>query len=181
MPRFDNEDTHIVETWEITTPGTIWVTVYDRRDDRYTQTRVGGREGASKRLNISRDDRKFNQESIIEERKHLDPFTNGKLRFIKSSDGSEPEGVDRTYHMTDQDLLAMLADKNIDSFEQKVRAIQSELIVRRLVDIADKDGTRLQYETIRDIINERYPVGGTQRAVRDMVEAGEKLAGMTLS
>lgn len=179
MPRPVNENSSIVETWEITTNGTAWVYIYDRRNDTYSKQRVGGR-GGSKKLHINRDDRIFNQEQVVDENKHLDVFTNGMLRFISANDGSEPDVVLK-WAFTEEQMLELFTIKDSALFEETVREIESELALRRLTSLAEKEATNAQYTFLRDLIEERYKVGGTQRAVADMLRSGEQLAGMTLS
>ncbi len=162
----------IVETWEVTTPGTVYLWQYDRRDDRYKQTRLGGKT-ASRRLYITRDDRKYNQEQIPMENVGLDPFTNGNLRLVSSE--TRDENLDTRYHLTDSDLGEILELRDIEAFMDAVSDIQSELIIRRLVALAEKNGTAEQNSALRDLCEQRYPIGGTQKTVREMIEAGERI------
>lgn len=164
------EDDKLIETWEITFGGTVWVWTYDRREDRYIKTRVGGRAG-SKKLHISRDDRKFNQEQVVEENKGMDPFTNGALRLIDFA--SRDETLETRYHLTQEDLLGMLEIRDEELFKGEINEIGSELIIRRLQSLAAKHGAAWQTEFINGLIEERYPIGGTQRTVQEMITAGE--------
>lgn len=175
MVRATQEKT--VETWEITHDGTVWVAVYDKREDKYKKQRVGGRAGGSKRLHITADDRRFNQEQVVDEMKQNDPFTNGSLKLISAD---RPEDVDTTYHLTAVDLEAILKE-DPETFEARVGDIKSELIVRRLLEVAEKAGTVAQLAFIRDLVEERYKVGGTQKSVREMLKAGEELSGTQMS
>lgn len=172
-----SEHDKVIETWEVTTEGTVWVWQYDRREDRYQKVRVGGRAG-SRRLHISRDDRKFNQEQVVEEMSGHDPFTNGVLRLLDS--GSRDETLDARYHLTEDDLKAILEEKDESAFAERVAGITSELVLRRLSAVADKHASMWQVEFIRGVIDERYKAGGTQRTVREMIEAGERVAGNRL-
>ncbi len=95
-PTAKDED-KVIETWESTVEGTVYVDVYSRREDAYVSQRIGGTTG-SKRLHISRDDRKYNQERVSDENKMLDPFTNGALRLIESA--TRDENLDTRYHLT---------------------------------------------------------------------------------
>lgn len=174
-PHARDED-KVVETWEIVTPGTIYVWVYDRREDRYDTQGVGGR--SSKRLHLTRDDRKYNQELVPLENRHLDPFTNGSLRLVDCA--TRDETLDMRYHLTDADLKQMFEVRDRTLFLEAVSSIESELVLRRLADLADENGTVAQLETLKDLIRERYPIGGTQKAVREMIEAGERLAGSAM-
>lgn len=168
----------MIETWQITTEGTVWVSKMDPREGKYVKQRVGGRQGGSKTLHISADDRRFNQEQVVEEMRDHDPFTNGALILISAD---RAEDIDSTYHLSAEDLAQLLKVKDPDLFKDEVTGIRSELILRRLKDLAETEATVAQLETIRDIIDERYKVGGTQRTVREMIEAGETAGGEVLS
>lgn len=172
MGRAVQPDEKVVEVWEIMIGGTVWVWTYDRRDDKYTKQRVGGRQG-SKKLHISRDDRRFNQEQVVEENKHLDPFTNGTLRLVSAD---KADDIDATYHLTDEDLVTMLEVKDLETFTEAVHDIKSELLLRRLKEVADTHATVAQLEVIKGLIEDRYKVGGTQRTVREMLAGGEATA-----
>jgi hypothetical protein len=124
MARTEQPHEKVIETWEIQTEGTVWVWIYDRREDRYVKQRVGGRQGGSKRLHISTDDRRYNQEQIVDEMKGSDPFLNGALRLVSAD---KPEDLDTTYHLTLQDLQSLLEVRDLDLFEEEVRGITSEL------------------------------------------------------
>lgn len=171
-------DEKIMETWEITTEGTVWVSKMDMREGKYVKTRVGGRQGGSRRLHITRDDRRFNQEQVVEEMKHNDPFTNGALVLVSAEVADD---IDTTYHLTGEDLRRLLEIKDTELFETEVADIKSELILRRLKEVAESDATVAQLQFINDVIESRYKVGGTQRTVREMMQAGEMSGGEVLS
>lgn len=161
----------VIETWESAVPGAVWVWVYDRREDRYMKQACGGRTG-SRRLHISRDDRKYNQEQVpIENAKH-DVFTNGALRLVDSA--TRDESLDSRYHFTDVDLGEFFDIRDLALFEEAVRGIGSELILRRLSALSEEVGTMAQNDMLRELLRERYPIGGTQTSVRELFDA-EKL------
>lgn len=165
------EDTSQLETWEATTEGvTVWVWVYDKREDKYKKQRVGGRSG-SKTLHIRADDRRFNMEQVVDENKALDPFTNGLLRLVTAA--QEDEDLDTTYHLDDEALKALLEVRDEDVFKSEIESIDSELILRRLKDTSEKHGQVWQLEAIRTLLDERYKRGGSQRVVADMIATGE--------
>lgn len=168
----------IIETWKITTDGTVWLWKMDPREDKYVKVRVGGRQGGSKTVHISVDDRRFNQEQIVDEMRDYDPFTNGALILVSAE---RAEDIDSTYHLTAENLLEMLEIKDTETFEEEVSGIKSELILRRLKELAETKATVAQLEYIRSVIEDRYKVGGTQRTVREMIEAGELAGGEILS
>lgn len=167
-----SDDDKTIETWEAAIAGSVYVWVYDRREDRYIKQGVGGRS-ASRRLHITRDDRKYNQEQIPVENESLDPFTNGALRFVSAA--TRDESLDMRYHYTDDELAQMFDLRDLDNFRDAVEDIKSELILRRLADMSETAATLGQVEIIKEILNERYPIGGTQKTVREMIEAGERI------
>ncbi len=172
------DDDKIMETWEITTDGTVWVDKMDPREGRYVKQRVGGRQGGSRRLHITRDDRRFNQEQVVEEMKHSDPFTNGALVLVSAE---RAEDIDTTYHLTNEDLGRLLEIKDAALFQSEVSDIKSELILRRLKELGETQATVAQLEFVTELIRERYKVGGTQRTVREMMAAGDMSGGELLS
>lgn len=175
------EDSQI-EVWEITTGGTVWVWIYDRRKDEYKQTRVGGSGGGgSKKLTISVDDRMYNQEQVIEEHMNLDPFTNGMLRRLSGPELDEDTAVDTSNHLSSDDLIELLKVRDEEIFGEAVGEITSELVLRRLAEVADKEGTGWQSELVKELIRERWPIGGTQKTVREMIAAGELQGGIGLT
>lgn len=165
----------VIETWEILIPGSVYVWVYEKRDDRYRKQRVGGTSG-SRRLHISRDDRKYNQELIPVENRAHDAFTNGALRLVESSD--RDEHLDIRYHYTDQDLAELFEVRDTELFIAAVKDIDSELIIRRLAAMAEVKATVAQNEALKELVSERYPIGGTQATVREMIEAGERIGAL---
>jgi hypothetical protein len=162
----------ITETWEATTRATTWVQTWDRRQDGYKATRVGGRSG-SRRLTISRDDRRYNQSLLPLENQGLDPFTNGTLRLIDAKDPADD--VDATYHKTDDELREYFELRDLDAFTEAVSGIQSKLMLHRILLIAESEGTVSQLAAVRELMETRYPIGGSQRTYREMEEAGERL------
>lgn len=154
-----------IEVWEAQAPGTVWVWVYDRREDKYEKKRVGGRQGGSKRLHITTDDRRFNQEQIVEEMRDSDPFINGSLRLI---DGKhDATDVDTRYHLTLEDLKDLLEVRDEDEFKATVDGFASELVIRRLSQVADTYGQGWQVEHIHELIADRYSVGNSQASIRE--------------
>lgn len=167
-----SEDDKIMETWEACTRATTWVNVWDRRNETYKAQRVGGRSG-SRRLHISRDDRKFNQENIPEENKGLDPFTNGTLRLVETA--SRDETLETRYHKTDDELREYLELRDPTVFREALSTIESKMMLHRILVITESEGTVAQLHEIRELIRERWPIGGSQRTYREMEEAGERL------
>lgn len=167
------------ETWETITEGTIWVWLMDSRENRYRKQRVGGRAGGSKRLHISTDDRRYNEEQVIDEMVDHNPFRNGAMRLVSTE--VVPDDVDTRYHLTIEQLAAMLEIKDEALFQSEVTDIDSELIIRRLKDQAEKSGTISQLAFLNELIDQRYRLGGTQRTVKEMLDRGGQVAGTLLS
>ncbi len=161
------EEDKIIETWLATTPASTFVFTWDRRTGEYEKSRVGG--GASQRLEISRDCRKYNQSRIPPENIHLDPFTNGSLRLIRAA--TEDETLITKYHSTEEDLLEYFKIQTEDAFAEGINDIDSEVILRRLLQLSEIHGRVWQRDALHALIQKRHPVGGTQRTVREMEEA----------
>lgn len=156
-----------MEVWEIVSEGTVWVWTKDVRRPGYMQkTRVGGKAGGSRRLRITRDERRYNEEQIIEEMRPSNPFRNGALKMIASR-AEIPDDVDTTYHLDNSDLLALFDLKDEELFRAEVDALGSELMLRRLYMVAEKSATVAQLATVRDVVEARYGVGGTQASIRE--------------
>jgi len=184
MSRAEQPQENITEVWEIITPGTVWVWTYDRRNDRYQKQRVGGRGGGgSKRIQISVDDRRFNQQQVVDEMRAHDPFTNGALKRISGPDLDPHEDylMSEKYHLTDDQLRGLLEVKDEAGFEAKVNEIESELILRRLCAVSEKDGTVWQHGFLKELVEKKYPVGGSQTTYLEMVRANELQGGAILS
>jgi hypothetical protein len=161
-----------IEVWEVQTPSTVYVYQRDPRDPTgYRQTRVGGPNG-TKRLRITTDDREFTEEQILEENTQLNPFRNGALKRV---DGGDNAGI-----VTDEDL-AELMTLEPEVFREAVGEMDSELTVRRLYELVQRSGTVVQAEIVRDIIEDRWKVGGTQKTVREMIDAQEQVGGQIVS
>jgi hypothetical protein len=168
----------LLETWDMLSEETVWVWVKDPRAGTMTKKRLGGKGGGGTRvLHITSDDRRFNQEQIVEENATTDPFTNGALKL---RDATKVTDVDTSYHMTNDDLRGLLAIKDQATFEAEIDDIHSELILRRLKDISESEATIAQYTYVRDLVDKRYRSGGTQATVREMLEEEARQAGTNL-
>lgn len=167
-----------VETWEVTGDFTVWVWKRDvRNPGQMEKVRVGGRGGGSRRLRISTDERRYNEEQIVEENKHLNAFKNGLLRLVSSGDAGEGDidDVDATYHWGDEQYAAFFEVRDPDIFKEECVAIDSELILRRLYMKGESVATMDQLGILKEIIEERYKSGGTQRTVREIMEEEARL------
>lgn len=171
------EEDKVIETWESAVDGTVYVWVYDRREDRYVKATIGGGIG-SKILHITRDDRKYNQEQVPIENKQHDPFTNGALRFKNAA--TRDETLDLRYHYTDEELIGIFDMRDLDLFKEAIESIESELILRRLFAVGETTGTIAQMDALRELIAARYPIGGTQKTVEEMMQKGQELSHLSL-
>lgn len=176
-PEFDAKTN--IETWEITTEGTVYVHVRDPREPTgYRKQAVGGRQGGSRRLHITTDDRRFNQEQVAYENEGLDVFKNGMLIKV---DETHVDDVDTSNHLTIPELALFFDERDETKFKARITPIVSELILRRLLDISDKSGLAWQQDWLHELVQQRYPIGGTQKTVREMIAANEIAGGESLS
>lgn len=167
----------VIETWELTGDGTAWIMVWSPREKSYVKQKVSSTSG-TRRIRLSTEDRRYNEESIVEELSELNPFRNGMLRLTSK----DPAGdIDATNHLTETELAELLEIRDMEAFSEAVASIHSELVVRRLKGLAERQGTHEQNEAINLVIDERWRVGGTQRAVQEMIDAGELQGGERLS
>lgn len=157
-----DNDTQVVETWEIQVPSTCRILKVNRRTGLYEQVRVSGTKGP-KVIQITRDERLYNQERIDPEMAKFDPFQNGTL--------ARREG-DQLVGITKEDLEEMLQVLG-DDFDDLVKTITNELTARRLLDMAMKVGRMDQVNSLRDHIDDNWRVGGTQPSVGDMMQESE--------
>lgn len=168
-----NPNDQEIESWEIAFDGSVSIWVYDRRNDEYKKQVVAGHYG-SRTMHLSRDDRKYNQELIPDECKHLDPFINGQLRLLGAS-ADRDENLDVRNHYSNDELATMFEVRDPELFREAMEGITSEVVLRRLQNMAETHATVAQNETLRDLIQRRYPVGGTQTTVKEMIEAGDRI------
>lgn len=160
-----------MEIWEITIPGSVFVSVRDPRvPGGWKQTSVSGT--GNKKLTLSKDEREFNEEQIPDENIHLNPFRNGAL-VCRQGELAEAK------QYTDAELADLL-DLNDAAFEEAFKALPTEVLHRRLLAIAEKRATVTQFTLLKDFVDEKYRVGGTQRTVREMESLSDRM-GYTLS
>lgn len=155
------------EIWQAATPARTWVWVRNQLTGGWKQVRVGGK--GSRRLSLTSDERRYNQDLVPEENIQLDPFSNGQLVCVLGDEAGT--GV------TDEDLTAILLLEDEAAFQQAANALESEVMVRRLLSLAEKTSTIARFTFIRDLIDMRYRVGGTQSTVQAMIDAGERISG----
>lgn len=160
-------DEDIIEIWEATTDSVVFLNVKDPVKKGWKQVKVTLQ--GPKRLQITLEERRFNQSQIPEENLHLDPFSNGQLICVQG----EAKGINM---LTDDDLITILTLEEDAEFETAVSDLDSEVLVRRLLGLAQTRATNTRFEFIRDLVDVRYRVGGTQTTVQQMIDDGEKVA-----
>lgn len=169
-----SEDTNAQETWESTTGGTVWVHLKDARAiGGWRLQKVGGK--GTKRLKITVEEREYNQELIPYENEQHDPFRNGLLVRI------HPKEVERgQYELDNEQLIQMLAISSEPVFEEQIKSIDSEIIMRRLLTLAETHATLARYQMVQGLVDDRYRVGKTSRVVREMYADDERYAAADL-
>lgn len=181
--RIDTSEEVLNEIWEIVTQATVWVWLYDRRNDTYKKQKIsGGPGGGSKKLHITVGDRRYNQELVIDEMKGHDPFSNGTLIRLSGPElGDDEEFLDVSNHKTNAQLIAFFAVTDVPLFQEAVAVLESETLIRRLHSLAQKSGLAWQLDIIEAVIDERYRVGGTQPTVAEMIKDRDMQGGQALS
>lgn len=164
----------VQETWEITTPGQVWVHKYDRRSRTYSDVALNGTTGP-RRVRITADDRHYTQEQVLDDNADLDPFNNGVLVRIERGKRVD-EGVG-----LDERVASMIDVTDPDDFRTLLEDIDSELVFRQLRDVVETRGLVSQQNEYRRVLDARWRRGGQQPSVREMVEGEEEMGGERLS
>lgn len=156
------------EVWQGTTDSTVWVQVKDPRvTGGWAKKRIVGR----KKITLSVDERLFNQELIDEEFQDLDPFTNGLLVRTSPKDAEKAK-----YELTDEQLVELLMIDDDDTFAAELAGIESEVVVRRLLALAERKATFVRYQAVQAFVDDKYHVGKTSRVVKEIIEDDAKYA-----
>ena len=155
-------DLESIEIWEATTNQSIWLWVEDQLVGKgsWKKQLVGGPNGR-KRITLSVKERRWNQEQIPEKNAYLDPFSNGSLVCVQGEDAS------LSPVFTDAQLIELLAVEDDDAFGKVLENLKSEILVRRIFALSERNAASYRHDEIRDLIDERYRVGYTQRSQRD--------------
>lgn len=154
----------VEEVWETTGHATIYVR-QTTVDGSTRNVAVGGRPGM--RLRISEYDRERNQETVMDEA--ADPFTNGMLIRVL------PEGEAGPQHLTD-DQIAQLFMVTGQEFTDKVDEL-NEYNVRRMYEKAyELDATNSQIQTLKGMIETKWPIGGDTPMYRELKGLGQVAA-----
>jgi hypothetical protein len=170
----EQDDKQAQEIWETTTGGTTYVHVKDPRNPNgWVQKKVGGK--GSKRITITVEEREFNQELVTYENQHLDPFTNGLLYRVSPKTGERSQ-----YEISDEELVALLKGGEDEDFEETITKTASEVILRRMLFLAERNATMHRYNFLKDAIDSRFQIGKTSRVVEEMMNDDAKYAGADL-
>lgn len=142
----------VEEVWESTTGGWVHVWTKDPSNDRnwICKKRAGG--PGNPKVKITVEEREYNQSRVAWGNEHLDPFTNGMLRRV----GDVPKEERLGFEHSDEDLTKMLTVKNDEAFSKLIRGIESEIVLRRMVPLAQKFATNARYEELKELVKERY-------------------------
>lgn len=158
-------DLDAMEIWETTVPGTTYVQQRDPRNPRgWVTKKVGGR--GTKQLRITVEERLFNQELVIHENQHHDPFTNGSLVRIHPKDERQLSDM----AMTDAQIIEYLKLEDDPLFTEWLEGMQSEVVLRRALELARKACPMYRYEEIEQLVSTRYAIGKTSQVVREAME-----------
>lgn len=153
-----------LEIWESQVAGRTCVTVTDPRTLRTREESILGK-GA--RMRLTAEDRALAQEIIRDSQN--DPFKNGSLRRLNRTEENAPLSDDE---LADDDLAALFS-LGIEDFSAAVDHL-SQVNVRRLQLLAEeRDASVGQTRHIKDLIAERWPVGGDTKTYREMQQTPE--------
>jgi hypothetical protein len=150
----------VMETWEITTPGRVWVqtTTYSRHNQPVIKDVSLGPNKVGQKVKITAADREMNQERVADV-KH-DPFRNGLLVRVDADQNTDPDTAS-TDALTAQQLMDIFA-KHGSPFRAAVDAL-GEVPIRRLREMADAvDATVKQVSYLDEVIDERYRIAASQ-------------------
>lgn len=168
-------DLRQTEVWEATTDGTTWLHKKNPQiAGTWRQHKVGGR--GSKRITLTVEERLHNQELMPYENDYLDPFTNGTLIRVSPAEGGERS----VSEVSNAQLLELFEISNDDVFASEVGEIGSEVVLRRLLALAEKHASMVRYNMVRDVVEDRYKRNKTQTSVADLYTEDGKFRGHEL-
>ena len=145
------------EVWELTVPGRVHVEVTNHLGRPADATAVG----KGSRLRLSTLDRQLAEERVRDQA--LNPFRNGTLvQVVGAKDG------DSANALSDADMLEIFALSPAE-FESVIADL-TELNIRRLKAMTIlADATASQIAAIDDLLQERYPIGGSMPTYDEMM------------
>lgn len=146
----------VEEVWESTTGGAAHVWTKDPQNTRnWIQKKRAGGPGNPK-LRLTVEEREYNQDLVAWGNDHLDPFKNGMLRRISPESETSDEGVENQY--SNEDLIKLVTVGSDSRYSKIIRDIESEVVLRRMVPLAQKHASNLRWEEIKAVVKERFPV-----------------------
>lgn len=160
------------ETWEATTGGTTYISIKDPRNPRaWVRKKVSGR--GSRRITLTVDERLYNEQAVAYDGEHNCPFRNGLLRRIS------PKGEGR-FEVTDEELVALLQGGSDEEFQQLIENTESEVVLRRMQFLGERNATMYRVNALRDLVELRYPNGKTSRVYQEYLDDLRAQGGTTL-
>lgn len=150
----ETDPTKVIETWEITTEGRVWVRVtqYTRHGQPQEKDVSVGPKRPGQKLKISQADREANQEMISDEA--LDPFRNGLLVRVDADQQANPRTAS-TDAVKTEDLMAIFDLKDA-AFRDAISEL-GQIPIRRLREMAPHvDASMSQVAILDEVIDERY-------------------------
>lgn len=158
------------EVWAIQVPGSVSlrVTQHNRFGQTVEANLVMGPNRQGQHFRIQVVDREENQARCMT--RELDPFLNGML-VRTDADQQSVETTVSTDALSTEQLLDIYELSNA-AFKKRVEAL-GELPLRRLAEVGESmDCSHLQITMVRDLIVERYSVGGPQATM----DLGERMS-----
>lgn len=149
-----------LETWEITTPGRVWLkkTTMSRHNQPIMQDVSFGPNRPGHRIQITAADREMNQEACVTI--EGDPFRNGLLVRVDEDQNLDPD-TETDQAFTGKQLLDIYA-LDFPDFQVKVSALQ-EIAIRRLREVAEAvDASMKQVQFLDELIEDRYRNAASQ-------------------
>lgn len=150
----------VIETWEITTPGRVWLqtTTFSRHNTPIIKDVSLGPNKVGQKVKITAADREMNQERVAQVKD--DPFRNGLLVRVDADQNLDPD-THSTDALTAQQLMDIFG-KHGQPFRSAVEGL-SEVPIRRLREMADAvDATVKQVSFLDELIEERYRITASQ-------------------
>lgn len=158
------------ELWAIQVQGSVSlrITTFNRFGQAVEGLMTIGPNRAGLQFKIKTEDREENQARCMSP--ESDPFRNGMLVRVDVSQQDDPATAS-TDALTTEQLLDVF-DLDGAKFEARVKAL-GELPLRRLAEVGESmDCSHRQITFVRDLIAERYTLGGPQSTL----ERGEPLS-----
>jgi len=158
------------EVWGMQVAGAVSlrVTQFNRFGQPVEASLTMGPNRQGQQFRIQKIDREENQARCMS--KDHDPFLNGMLVRIDADQQEDPMTASTDALSTEQ--LLEIYDLDTKKFQARVKGL-GELPMRRLAEVGESmDCSHLQITFVRDLIAERYSVGGPQTTM----DLGERMS-----